>query len=79
VELHVRPDHQSRGIGRRLLGALLHGLDVPHALLSTAESNVRGRAFYAANGWREILAGVDLGSWRGSYVVLAKELPSGAS
>jgi ribosomal protein S18 acetylase RimI-like enzyme len=74
VELHVHPDHQRRGIGARLLRALLDDLDVPFALLSTAASNVRGRAFYRREGWTEIAPSVDLSSARGPYVVLARDL-----
>jgi ribosomal protein S18 acetylase RimI-like enzyme len=76
VEVHVMPERQRRGIGRLLIGALLDGLDVPFALLSTDEGNERARAFYAAMGWREIVSGVDLSSPRGPYVVLARELTS---
>ena len=75
VELHVRPDRQRRGIGRRLLSALLDGVDMPFALLSTDEGNVRARAFYGQLGWVEIVQGVDLSSPRGPYVILARRLP----
>ena len=75
VELHVRPDHQRRGIGRNLLNALLQGVGLPFALLSTDEANVRARTFYRQLGWEEIVHGVDLSSPRGPYVILARLLP----
>lgn len=74
VELHVHPDRQGRGIGKRLLDEVLAGLDLPFALLSTAVSNVRGRAFYAREGWTEIVPAVDFGAPRGPYVILARAL-----
>jgi len=75
VELHVRPDRQRRGIGRRLLDALIDGVDLPFALLSTDEGNAQARAFYKGLGWIEIVHGVDLSSPRGPYVILALRLP----
>jgi ribosomal protein S18 acetylase RimI-like enzyme len=74
VELHVHPDAQGRGIGARLLSELLDGLGLPFALLSTAATNTRGRAFYRREGWTEIVPSVDLSSWRGPYVILARQL-----
>ena len=74
VELHVHPDHQGRGIGARLLSALLDGLDVPFALLSTEVNNVGARAFYRREGWTEIVPSVDMSSPRGPFVVLARDL-----
>jgi ribosomal protein S18 acetylase RimI-like enzyme len=78
VELHVHPDRQRRGVGRRLLDALLDGLELPFALLSTDEANARGRAFYRALGWHEIASGVDLSSPRGPYVIFARDLDRSA-
>jgi ribosomal protein S18 acetylase RimI-like enzyme len=78
VELHVRPDRQRRGIGRRLLETLLEGIDLPFALLSTDEGNESARAFYRQLGWVEIVRGVDLASPRGPYVILARQLATGA-
>jgi ribosomal protein S18 acetylase RimI-like enzyme len=74
VELHVRPDCQRRGFGRRLLDALLDSIDLPFALLSTDESNAKARAFYRQLGWTEIVDGVDLASPRGPFVILAQKL-----
>jgi ribosomal protein S18 acetylase RimI-like enzyme len=74
VELHVRPDRQGEGIGGQLLRALLDGLDTGHALLSTWETNSRALAFYERHGWRTIARGIDFGSRRGPYCVLAHEL-----
>jgi ribosomal protein S18 acetylase RimI-like enzyme len=75
VELHVRPDRQRHGIGRRLLEALLSGIDLPFALLSTDEANAQALAFYSRLGWLELVRGVDLSSPRGPYVILARPLP----
>ena len=40
-ELHVHPEHQSRGLGRQLLHALLADLPYPAALLSTPDADTK--------------------------------------
>jgi ribosomal-protein-alanine N-acetyltransferase len=59
-ELHitlvaVHPQHRRRGLGRRLLQALLeraHGLGAERATLEVAAGNSAARALYAAMGFR---------------------------
>ncbi|MDO4911103.1 MAG: N-acetyltransferase [Corynebacterium sp.] len=38
AELHVLPQYQGRGIGKRLMIEILHQVDRPYAILSTPES-----------------------------------------
>jgi ribosomal protein S18 acetylase RimI-like enzyme len=59
--LHVRPGLHSRGLGARLLGAMLDALvarGAPRVDLFVLETNLRARAFYARHGGRD-LGGLD--------------------
>jgi len=52
-EVGVAPSHQRRGIGRRLLDAMLEhgrGLGCTEAWLGTEDSNVAARALYESTG-----------------------------
>ena len=55
-EVGVAPTHRRKGLGKRLLEALLeHGqkLGCTEAWLGTEPSNVAARALYASAGWEE--------------------------
>jgi ribosomal protein S18 acetylase RimI-like enzyme len=55
-EVGVAPSHQGRGIGRRVLGVLLHhgrALGCGEAWLLTDDANAAARRMYAAAGGRE--------------------------
>jgi ribosomal protein S18 acetylase RimI-like enzyme len=72
-EVGVSPAHQRRGIGRRVLAALLeHGatLGCVKAWVLTEPENAAARALYAAGGGRQLAAPVmyefDLESERGA-------------
>ena len=54
-ELHVRPDCQGAGIGRRLLDTLLAGTSAPTAVLTTPDRETRARGFYRAAGWVDLV------------------------
>ena len=52
--LYVRPEHQGRGVGSRLLRhtcAWLRTAQIPEAALWVVEANVRARRFYERQGW----------------------------
>jgi ribosomal-protein-alanine N-acetyltransferase len=78
LNLAVRPEHQRRGIGRRLLGALLarlreHGAS--RVFLEVRRSNTGARGFYERFGFRSV------GVRRGYYsrpvedaIVLSRDL-----
>jgi ribosomal protein S18 acetylase RimI-like enzyme len=53
-ELHVRPAHQSRGLGRALLDALLSDQPSRTAVLTTPDHETRARGFYRAAGWVDL-------------------------
>ena len=54
VELHVRPDRQRRGIGRRLLDELLARQPHDRALLTADPARAQPLPFYAKHGWVEL-------------------------
>jgi GNAT superfamily N-acetyltransferase len=73
VALHVRPELHGKGLGRRLLDALLDDVDAPRVLLTTQDGANPARGFYAHLGFREVAHltyGADV-----PYVVLARDLP----
>ncbi|QLQ39983.1 GNAT family N-acetyltransferase [Micromonospora robiginosa] len=53
-QLHVDPDHWSRGVGSALHGHFLRHLETEGlavGVLEVWERNMRARAFYARHGW----------------------------
>jgi ribosomal protein S18 acetylase RimI-like enzyme len=71
-ELAVIPERQGRGLGTRLLDALLAGLPLRRAWLVTAADNEPALRFYRARGW-ELLVEANLGP-SVPRVVLGKRL-----
>ena len=74
VELHVRPEDQRRGLGTRLLDALLDGLPHEQALLSTQVDNRNARSFYEARGWRVVVPVLSFGRGYVPFCVYGKKL-----
>ena len=72
-ELHVRPDRQRGGIGRRLLDELLGAQPHDRALLTANPAKPQPIPFYRKHGWRD-LGEVRFGEGYPPYVVLGKEL-----
>ena len=56
-ELHVHPDHQSQGLGRQLLHALVADLPHPAALLSTPDADTKAFRLYHADGFVDLARG----------------------
>ena len=79
TELHVRPDRQGSGLGRRLLAAVLEGVAGRRVVCSTEAGANPARGFYAHLGFREV-APVRFGDGEhDDYLVLARALPLGRS
>lgn len=75
AEVHVRPEHQRQGIGRRLLLALTAGRDERTAVLSTQDDNARARGLYQSMGFGDLLTGFAFPGGGPSYAVMGAELP----
>jgi len=79
VELHVRPERQGQGLGRRLLTALLTDAPGATALLSTGDRDSRARRLYRSMGFVELLTDFRFPGREEPYAVLGRTLPlSGA-
>jgi ribosomal protein S18 acetylase RimI-like enzyme len=74
VELAVEPELQSRGIGARLLAALLDGLPHARALLTARRDDERVQRFYARHGWAVVVDELRFGAEFPVYSVLGREL-----
>ena len=74
-ELHVHPDHQSQGLGRRLLHALVEGLPNPVALLSTPDADTKAFRLYAADGFVDLARGYHFPGDARPFAILGAELP----
>jgi ribosomal protein S18 acetylase RimI-like enzyme len=76
VELHVLPERQGGGLGRRLLEALVDGLAHPRVQLSTQRDANPARGFYDRLGFAELTTVPFPGL--PPYVVLGRTLPLAA-
>jgi GNAT superfamily N-acetyltransferase len=57
AEVHVHPDYQGRGIGSRMVPALLHPRLERTALLSTQDADTPARRLYRGLGFGDLLTG----------------------
>ena len=74
-ELHVHPDPQSRGLGRRLLHALVEGVDAPVALLSTPDADTKAFRLYHADGFVDLARGYHFPGDARPFAILGATLP----
>ena len=51
TELHVHPDFQQRGIGRRLITMITDAVDQPRSILSAIETESPARSLYRSLGY----------------------------
>jgi ribosomal protein S18 acetylase RimI-like enzyme len=75
AEVHVRPEHQRRGIGRGLLLSLTDGRDERTAVLSTQDENSPARHLYQSMGFTDLLTRFDFPGGGPSYAVMGAPLP----
>lgn len=75
TELHVHPDGQGRGIGRRLLRQLLSGVDATKVLLSTPEGPTRAWRLYRSTGFGDLLRDYRFTGDPRPFAVLGRSLP----
>ena len=76
-ELHVHPEHQSRGLGRQLLHALVAGADAPVALLSTPDADTKAFRLYHAYGFVDLARGYHFPGDARPFAILGARLPLG--
>jgi ribosomal protein S18 acetylase RimI-like enzyme len=75
AELHVHPDFQRRGIGRRLLLGLTAGRPEHTAALSTQDDNWPARLLYRSVGFSDMLTGFSFPGGGPPYTIMAAALP----
>lgn len=74
-ELHVHPDHQSHGVGRQLLRALVAGLPHPVALLSTPDADTKAFRLYRAEGFVDLARNYYFPGDARPFAILGVHLP----
>ena len=74
-ELHVHPDAQSQGLGRRLLHALVEGLPHPAALLSTPDADTKAFRLYHADGFVDLARAYHFPGDSRPFAILGARLP----
>jgi GNAT superfamily N-acetyltransferase len=75
AEVHVHPQYQARGIGRRMMLALTAGRDERTALLSTRDGETPARHLYRSLGFADLLTGFLFPGGGPAYAVMGAELP----
>jgi GNAT superfamily N-acetyltransferase len=75
AEVHVRPEHQGQGIGRRMLLTLTAGRGERTAVLSTQDHNSPARRLYHGMGFTDLLTGFSFPGGGPPYAVMGAELP----
>ncbi|MFJ2956658.1 GNAT family N-acetyltransferase [Streptomyces sp. NPDC087270] len=75
TELHVLPDFQSRGIGRRLITEITDTATEPRSILSAIDGESPARHLYRALGYRDLARPVHFPSAPRPYAVMGAPLP----
>lgn len=75
AEVHVRPDHQGQGIGRRLMRWLTDGRPEQTAVLSTPDADTRARRLYRRLGFSDLLTAFSFPGGSPPYAVMGTTLP----
>ncbi len=75
AEVHVHPDYQGRGLGRRLVPALAHPRLERTALLSTRDAESRARRLYRTLGFTDLVTGYRFPGTDPPYAVMGAVLP----
>jgi GNAT superfamily N-acetyltransferase len=78
AELHVHPDHQGRGLGRRLLNTLCEGRAERTVVLSTLDpprGDTPARNLYRSVGMIDLLTGFEFPGGGPPYAVMGATLP----
>jgi ribosomal protein S18 acetylase RimI-like enzyme len=79
AEVHVRPDFQARGIGRRLVLTLAAGRAERTAVLSTRDADSPARKLYRSLGFTDLLSSFVFPGGGPPYAVMGARLPLASS
>lgn len=75
TELHVLPEAQGRGIGRRLITAITDTATEPRSILSAIDGESPARHLYRHLGYRDLARPVHFPSATRPYAVMGAPLP----
>ncbi|MEV7802579.1 GNAT family N-acetyltransferase [Microbispora sp. NPDC088329] len=75
AEIHVRPEHQGRGIGRRLIHALCEDRPERTAVLSTHDAPTVARHLYRDVGFADLMTRFVFPGGYEEYVIAGVRLP----
>jgi GNAT superfamily N-acetyltransferase len=75
AEVHVHPDFQARGIGRRMVLTLAEGRSERTAVLSTRDAQTPARRLYRSLGFDDLLTGFLFPGGGPAYAVMGAVLP----
>jgi GNAT superfamily N-acetyltransferase len=75
AEVHVRPEYQRQGIGRRLMLALTAGRPESTAVLSTHDAESTARRLYRSLGFTDLLTDFMFPGGGPPYAVMGAPLP----
>jgi ribosomal protein S18 acetylase RimI-like enzyme len=74
AELHVLPEHQGRGIGRRLLDDVMARTDAGQVLLSTPDIESPARLLYRSRGFLDLLRDFSFPGSSEAYAVMGCDI-----
>jgi ribosomal protein S18 acetylase RimI-like enzyme len=74
AELHIRPDHQGHGLGRRLLTDVLAQTQAGHAVLSTPDTESPARLLYRSYGFEDLVCDFTFPGSSEAYAIMGVDL-----
>ena len=75
TELHVHPDYQGHGVGRRLITAITATAAEPRSILSAIDTDSPARHLYRSLGYVDLARPVYFPSAASPYAVMGARLP----
>jgi ribosomal protein S18 acetylase RimI-like enzyme len=75
TELHVHPDFQGLGLGRRIITTLCAGTRLPRSILSAIDRDTPARELYRSLGYRDLANRVMFPNTSVPYAVMGAPLP----
>jgi ribosomal protein S18 acetylase RimI-like enzyme len=75
AEIHVHPDHQGKGIGRRMIHSLCEGRTERTVVLSTHDAPTAARHLYRSVGFADLMTEFVFPGGFENYVIAGTRLP----